>query len=89
MPKILLTFDIFTFKFEFILSDQPINECKLVEKYCLDILQLLEKLQAGECTLKGFVEFKLFQCRQLVMDTGKYSLTEVEDISKNFSFKIH
>lgn len=49
----------------------------MIEKYCGDILQLLEKLQAGECTMKGFIEFKLFQCRQLILDTGKYSMSEV------------
>lgn len=58
-------------------SDQPINDCRLIEKYCGDILQILERLQAGECTLKGLVEFKLFQCRQLFLDIGKYSMSEV------------
>lgn len=58
-------------------SAQAISDCKLIERYCGDILQLLERLQAGECTLKGLVEFKLFQCRQLILDTGKYSMDEV------------
>lgn len=66
-------------------SDQPINDCKLIEKYCGDILQILERLQAGECTLKGLVEFKLFQCRQLLLDTGKYSMSEVR---RSFQLRI-
>ncbi|XP_037029850.1 SET domain-containing protein SmydA-8-like [Bradysia coprophila] len=59
-------------------KDLSISECKLVEKCCQDILQLLDKLEAGECTLKGLVELKLFQCRQLLMETGKKSMTEFE-----------
>ncbi|KAJ6637188.1 SET domain-containing protein SmydA-8, isoform B [Pseudolycoriella hygida] len=62
----------------FNLKDRPINHCELVEKYCLDVLQLLEKLQAGECTLKGIIQYKLFQCRQLIANTRKYSKSEIE-----------
>lgn len=54
----------------------------MAESFCLNILEILEKLKAGFCTIRGFLCYELYKSRQKIMELkGKSSnrLIQFED----------
>lgn len=47
------------------------------EQYCLDILAVLEKLGAGECTIKGLLQFELYESREALKKSTDAKVSEI------------
>lgn len=46
----------------------------LMKRFCEDVLRLLDKLGAGECSLKGFLTHKLYTVRKNLKASSPFSL---------------
>ncbi|XP_055681133.1 SET domain-containing protein SmydA-8 isoform X1 [Lutzomyia longipalpis] len=43
--------------------DYTLEDLQAKEKFCLELMELLEQMGAGECTIKALIYFELYKCR--------------------------
>ena len=70
-PHILLPYNQFAVELKLtaikcIDGKKPLEENIEKEKYCVEILEMLNKLRYGECFIKGVLSYELFKAREAI-----------------------
>lgn len=66
----------------FLISDKSSANLAIKAKFCVEILELLRSLDAGECTLKKLIDCELHKCRQELL--RRLSLGEYKETIEQF-----
>ncbi|XP_055712974.1 SET domain-containing protein SmydA-8 isoform X2 [Phlebotomus papatasi] len=61
--------------------DYTLEDFQVKEKFCLELMGLLEQMGAGECTIKALIYFELYKCREQLV---KLQRQEDEDQEINY-----
>jgi len=51
-----------------------------VERYCHDVLEIIDRLTAGECFVKGLLHYELVQCQIKLAELRRVEFDEVSRI---------
>ncbi|XP_059612822.1 SET domain-containing protein SmydA-8 [Phlebotomus argentipes] len=58
--------------------DYTLEEFQAKEKFCLELMGLLEQMGAGECTIKALIYFELYKCREQLVKLQRQEDEEQE-----------